>query len=166
MYGLQRGHQGRHDDAVRQQRARLPRLQPGRCTLRQPDEESLTNTMNTTPIISQSKFWKIALLYGAVHFLVMTYSAFVIEQTDCQFTVPAFFMALPVMLSILTLRRFGAGIIAFKTSANNIAATSGGCGISRSNSALAYSVCSDRTGRASPPSCESSPPSRARPAAR
>lgn len=69
--------------------------------------------MNTIPSISQSKFWKTALLYGAVHFLVMTYGAFVIEQTDCQFVVPAFFMALPVMLSILTLRRFGAGTIVF-----------------------------------------------------
>ena len=69
--------------------------------------------MNTTPPISQSKFWKTALLYGAVHFLVMTYGAFIIEQIDCQFVVPAFFMALPVMLSILTLRRFGAGTVVF-----------------------------------------------------
>lgn len=52
-------------------------------------------------------------MYGAVHFLVMTYGAFVIEQTDCQFVVPAYFMALPVMLSIMTLRRFGAGTIVF-----------------------------------------------------
>lgn len=69
--------------------------------------------MNTTPNLSQSKFWKTALLYGAVYFLVMTYGAFVIEQTDCQFVVPGFFMTLPVMLSILTLRRFGAGTIVF-----------------------------------------------------
>lgn len=69
--------------------------------------------MNTTQSIPHSKFWKTALLFGAVHFLVMTYGAFVIEQTDCQFVVPAYFMALPAMLSILTLRRFGAGTVVF-----------------------------------------------------
>lgn len=69
--------------------------------------------MITTQSISQSKFWKTALLFGTLHFLVMTYGAFVIEPVDCQFIVPAFFMALPVMLSILTLRRFGAGTIVF-----------------------------------------------------
>jgi hypothetical protein len=65
------------------------------------------------PSVPRPKFWKTALLYGDIHFLVMTYGAFVIEQTDCQFVVPAFFMALPVMLSILSLRRFGAGTIVF-----------------------------------------------------
>ena len=69
--------------------------------------------MNTTLSISRSKFWKTALLFGAVHFLVMTYGAFVIEQADCQFVVPAYFMALPALLSILTLRRFGAGTVVF-----------------------------------------------------
>jgi len=63
--------------------------------------------------IPNPRFWKTALLYGAVHFLVMTYGAFVIEQADCQFVVPAYFMTLPVMLSILTLQRFGAGTIVF-----------------------------------------------------
>ncbi len=43
----------------------------------------------------------------------MTYGAFVIEQIDCQFVVPAYFMALPALLSILTLRRFGAGSVVF-----------------------------------------------------
>jgi len=43
----------------------------------------------------------------------MTYGAFVIEQTDCQWVVPAYFMALPVMLSILTIRRIGAGVMVF-----------------------------------------------------
>ena len=52
-------------------------------------------------------------MYGAIHFLVMSYGAFVIEPTDCQFVVPAYFMALPVILSILTLRRIGAGIMVF-----------------------------------------------------
>lgn len=69
--------------------------------------------MITTQATSHPKFWKTALLFGAVHFLVMTYGAFVIEQIDCQFVVPAYFMALPVMLSILTLRRFGAGTVVF-----------------------------------------------------
>ena len=58
-------------------------------------------------------FWKTALLFGAVHFLVMTYGAFVIEPADCQWVIPAYFMALPVMLSILTLRRIGAGVMVF-----------------------------------------------------
>ncbi len=58
-------------------------------------------------------FWKTALLFGAVHFLVMSYGAFVIEPTDCQWVVPAYFMTLPVMLSILTLKRIGAGIVVF-----------------------------------------------------
>ncbi len=69
--------------------------------------------MITTQAASPPQFWKTALLYGAIHFLVMTYGAFVIEQIDCQFVVPAYFMALPVMLSILTLRRFGAGTVVF-----------------------------------------------------
>jgi len=43
----------------------------------------------------------------------MTYGAFVIEQIDCQFVVPAYYMALPVMLSILTLRSIGAGVVVF-----------------------------------------------------
>ena len=67
----------------------------------------------TTPTLSRSKFWKTALLFGAVHFLVMTYGAFIIEPVDCQFVVPAYFMVLPAMLSILTLRRFGAGTVVF-----------------------------------------------------
>ena len=69
--------------------------------------------MITTQATSHPKFWKTALLFGTVHFLVMTYGAFVIEQIDCQFVVPAYFMALPVMLSILALRRFGAGTVVF-----------------------------------------------------
>jgi hypothetical protein len=62
---------------------------------------------------SRGNFWKTAFLYGAVHFLVMSYGAFVIEQVDCQWVVPAYFMVLPVMLSILTLRRFWAGTAVF-----------------------------------------------------
>jgi hypothetical protein len=70
--------------------------------------------MNTNqPAYSWQAFWKITLLFGCLHFLIMTYGAFVIETDDCQWIVPAFFMALPVMLSILTLRRFGAGTIVF-----------------------------------------------------
>ncbi len=69
--------------------------------------------MNTTQSISHPKFWRTALLYGAIHFLVMSYGAFVIEPTDCQWVIPAYFMALPVMLSILTLRYFGAGTVVF-----------------------------------------------------
>ena len=69
--------------------------------------------MNASQPISRPKFWKTALLYGAIHFLVMSYGAFIIEQTDCQWVVPAYFMALPVMLSILALRRIGAGVVVF-----------------------------------------------------
>src|SRR5512137_1456347 len=69
--------------------------------------------MNASQSISHSKFWKTALPYGVIHFLVMTYGAFIIEPADCQFVVPAYFMALPVMLSILTLRRLGAGTVVF-----------------------------------------------------
>ncbi len=58
-------------------------------------------------------FWRTALLFGVVHFLVMTYGAFVIEPVDCQWVVPAYWMALPVMLSILTLQHFGAGTVVF-----------------------------------------------------
>ena len=70
--------------------------------------------MNATQFAGlRPKFWKTALLYGTAHFLVMTYGAFIIEQGDCQWIVPAYLMALPVMLSILTLRRIGAGVVAF-----------------------------------------------------
>jgi hypothetical protein len=69
--------------------------------------------MDTTQSASHPKFWKTALMFGSVHFLIMTYGAFVIEPTDCQFVVPAYFMALPVLLSILTLRRFGVGTVVF-----------------------------------------------------
>ena len=72
--------------------------------------------MNTTQSVSSHrKFWKTALLFGAAHFLVMSYGAFVIElfKGGCQWIIPAYFMALPVMLSILTLRRFGAGTAVF-----------------------------------------------------
>jgi len=69
--------------------------------------------MNASQPISHSKFWKTALLYGVIHFLVMIYGAFIIEQGDCQWVVPAYLMALPVMLSILTLRRIGAGVVVF-----------------------------------------------------
>ena len=70
----------------------------------------METTLSTS---SRPKFWKTALLFGAVHFLVMTYGAFVIEQIDCQWVVPACFMVLPVILSILTLQRFGAGVVVF-----------------------------------------------------
>jgi len=69
--------------------------------------------VKTTQSAPRPKFWKTALLYGAVHFLVMTYGAFIIEQGDCQWVVPAYLMALPVMLSILALRRIGAGVVVF-----------------------------------------------------
>ncbi len=69
--------------------------------------------MNATKSVSLPKFWKTALLFGAIHFLVMSYGAFVIEPGGCQWIIPAYFMALPVMLSILTLRRFGAGTAVF-----------------------------------------------------
>ncbi len=69
--------------------------------------------MITARLTLPPRFWKTALLFGMMHFLVMTYGAFVIEQIDCQFVVPAYFMALPVMLSILILRRFGAGTVVF-----------------------------------------------------
>lgn len=69
--------------------------------------------MDISQSLSLPKFWKTALLFGAVHFFVMTYGAFVIEQADCQFVVPAYFMTLPAMLSILVLRRFGAGTVVF-----------------------------------------------------
>ncbi len=69
--------------------------------------------MNANQSVPRPKYWKTALIFGAVHFLVMTYGALIIEQRDCQWVVPAYFMALPVMLSILTLRRFGAGVVVF-----------------------------------------------------
>jgi hypothetical protein len=70
--------------------------------------------MNTTQFASpRRKFWKTALLFGAMYFLVMSYGAFVIEPGDCQWVVPAYLMVLPVMLSILTLQRFGAGTVVF-----------------------------------------------------
>lgn len=65
------------------------------------------------PPSTSQKFWKTALLYGALHFAIMSYGAFVIEPVDCQFVVPAFFMVLPVILSILKLKRFGAGTVVF-----------------------------------------------------
>jgi hypothetical protein len=65
--------------------------------------------------LSRPGFWKTVVLFGGIHFAVMSYGAFVIEflKGGCQWIIPAYFMALPVMLSILTLRRFWAGTLVF-----------------------------------------------------
>ena len=75
----------------------------------------MTSTQAVTP---RPVFWKTILKYGAIHFMVMTFGAFVLEVLQdysggCMFVVPAYFMVIPVVLSILTLQRFGAGIGVF-----------------------------------------------------
>ncbi|HSJ52773.1 MAG TPA: hypothetical protein VLC52_03415 [Anaerolineae bacterium] len=62
----------------------------------------------------RARFWKTALLLGAVHFLVMTFGLVVEAYSGgCMFVIPAYFMVLPVAISILLLRRVGAGAAVF-----------------------------------------------------
>jgi hypothetical protein len=70
---------------------------------------------NIQAFSSRRSFWQTVLLYGTLHFLVMSYGAFVIEfnMGGCQWIIPAFFMTLPVVLAILSLRRIGAGTAVF-----------------------------------------------------
>jgi len=65
--------------------------------------------------ITSPNFWKTVLKYGALHFLVMSISApwLDLPQFGCMFVTPAYFMILPVMLSVLTLQRIGAGVGVF-----------------------------------------------------
>jgi hypothetical protein len=62
----------------------------------------------------RARFWKTVLPLGAVHFLVMTFGLLVEAYSGgCMFIIPAYFMVLPVALSILLLRRVGAGAAVF-----------------------------------------------------
>ncbi len=68
----------------------------------------------TQAIRTRLQFWKTALLFGAIHFLVMSLGVFIETGSGgCMFIIPAYFMVLPVMLSILILQRFGAGTAVF-----------------------------------------------------
>jgi hypothetical protein len=66
------------------------------------------------PVSARRRFWKTVLLFGAIHFLVMSLGILVESGSGgCMFIIPAYFMILPVMLSILILRRLGAGTAVF-----------------------------------------------------
>ena len=71
--------------------------------------------MTTTPPVSaRQQFWKTVLLFGAIHFLVMSLGIFVESGSGgCMFIIPAYFMILPLVLPILILRRVGAGTAVF-----------------------------------------------------
>jgi hypothetical protein len=66
------------------------------------------------PTFSSKKFWKIVLLFGALHFLVMTLGLVVEAYSGgCMFIIPAYFMVLVVVCPILILRRMWAGTAVF-----------------------------------------------------
>lgn len=72
--------------------------------------------MNATLTIpSRPSFWKTAFSFGALFFVVMTLGNLLVEPFSggCVFVIPAYFIVLPVVLSILSLRRIGAGTAVF-----------------------------------------------------
>ncbi len=72
--------------------------------------------MNATlSLSSRPSFWKTVLLFGALHFGIMTLGNLLVEPFSggCVFVIPAYFMVLPVILSILIVRRVGAGTAVF-----------------------------------------------------
>jgi hypothetical protein len=71
--------------------------------------------MTTDPLAPAGRrFWKTVLLYGALHFLVMTFGLVVEAYSGgCMFIIPAYFMALVVVIPILILKRVGTGAAVF-----------------------------------------------------
>lgn len=69
----------------------------------------------TQPVSHRLKFWKTVFLYGVLYFLIMILGYVLIEQFSggCMFIIPAYFMVLVVVLPILILQRFGAGMAVF-----------------------------------------------------
>jgi len=70
----------------------------------------MTTTSATTDVsrlFPRGRAWQVVLFFGLLHFLVMSFGNFVMEpRWGCVFVIPAYFMALPVVLPILILRRF------------------------------------------------------------
>jgi hypothetical protein len=66
------------------------------------------------PLLPRWRAWQVVLLFGLLHFVVMSFGNFVMEpRWGCVFVIPAYFMALVVVLPMLILRRFGAGTAVF-----------------------------------------------------
>jgi len=66
------------------------------------------------PLFPRWKPWQVVLFFGLLHFLVMSFGNFVMEpRWGCVFVIPAYLMALVVVLPILILRRFGVGTAVF-----------------------------------------------------
>ena len=66
------------------------------------------------PILRRLRAWQVVLLFGLLHFLVMSFGNFVMEpRWGCVFVIPAYLMALVVVLPILIIRRIGAGTAVF-----------------------------------------------------
>jgi hypothetical protein len=66
------------------------------------------------PLFPRWRAWQVILLFGLFHFVVMSFGNFVMEpRWGCVFVIPAYFMALVVVLPILILRRFGVGTAVF-----------------------------------------------------
>ncbi len=58
--------------------------------------------------------WQVVLLFGRFHFLVMSFGNFVMEtRWGCSFVIPAYLMALVVILLMLIVQRFGVGTAVF-----------------------------------------------------
>jgi len=58
--------------------------------------------------------WQVVLFFGLLHFVVMSFGNFVMEpRWGCVFVIPAYWMALVVVLPILIARRFGVGTAVF-----------------------------------------------------
>ena len=71
------------------------------------------NLSSSSP--TPAKFWKTALTFGALHFLVMAVSTPLIDLPEhgCMFVTPAYFIILVIVLPILKTRRFGMGAAVF-----------------------------------------------------
>lgn len=65
-------------------------------------------------LFSHWRAWQVVLFFGLLHFVVMSFGNFVMEpRWGCVFVIPAFWMALVVVLPILIVRRFGVGAAVF-----------------------------------------------------
>jgi hypothetical protein len=58
-------------------------------------------------------FWKTALLLSLLFFAIMSYGNIVVDSSSggCVYTLPTYFIVIP--LSILLLKRVGAGVVVF-----------------------------------------------------
>lgn len=67
------------------------------------------------PTSQTPPFWKTSLLLSLLFFGIMSYGSFVVDfySGGCVYTIPAYFSLIPVLLSILLLKRLGAGMVVF-----------------------------------------------------